>query len=235
MSSNNALRPPGFPIGRGVLVVFEGIDGAGKSTQVRRLVEKLRSMDIPVRVDREPTDGPHGKRLRASATLGRLAAEEELELFILDRREHVDQFIEPGLRAGEVVILDRYYFSNAAYQGSRGLDWLEILRRNETFAPPPDLLLWLDVPVTVSGDRIQFRGEGGTEFEKQASLVRCREIYSEIRHPSLRRIDAAQAPGEVGEACLAEVLLLLANRLQAEASVSAMDKLMLLRRWTTAE
>ena len=185
----------------------------------------IRDKERQLKIMQEKMDMARSRRL----------AEEELELFILDRREHVDQFIEPGLRAGEVVILDRYYFSNAAYQGSRGLDWSEILRRNETFAPPPDLLLWLDVPVTVSGDRIQFRGEGGTEFEKQASLVRCREIYSEIRHPSLRRIDAAQAPGEVGEACLAEVLLLLANRLQAEASVSAVDKVMLLRRWMTAE
>jgi len=233
MASNDALPQQRFPLGRGVLVVFEGIDGAGKSTQVRRLADAVRSMDIPVRVDREPTDGPHGRRLRASATAGRLAAKEELELFILDRREHVVQFIEPGLRAGEVVILDRYYFSNAAYQGSRGLDWSEIIHRNEEFAPPPDLLLWLDVPITVSGDRIHSRGEGGTEFEKQASLTRCREIYSEIRHRSLRRIDAARTAEEVGEVCLAEVLLLLTERLQAEVNLSAVEKLGWMRRWVS--
>lgn len=221
-------------MGRGLLVVFEGIDGAGKSTQVRRLTDALRVMGIAVRVDREPTDGPHGKRLRASATLGRLPAEEELELFILDRREHVTQFIEPGLREGEVVILDRYYFSNAAYQGSRGLDWGEILRRNEAFAPAPDLLLWLDVPIDVSGHRIESRGEGGTEFEKKASLARCREIYSQIRHPSMRRIDAGRTADEVAKDCLAEVLLLLVTRLVEETGLSAVERCRWIRRWVAA-
>lgn len=218
-------------MGRGLLVVFEGIDGAGKSTQVRLLAEALRRMGVPVRVDREPTDGPHGKRLRASATLGRLPAEEELELFILDRREHVTQFIEPGLCGGEVVILDRYYFSNAAYQGSRGLDWQEILRRNEGFAPAPDLLLWLDVPVEVSGQRIESRGEGGTEFEKKAALARCREIYAQIRHPSLRRIDASRTSDEVARDCFAEMLLLMVGRLVEATGLGAREKQRWLRRW----
>lgn len=231
MASNVSPQSGLLPIGRGLLVVFEGIDGAGKSTQVRRLTEALKAMGVPVRVDREPTDGAHGKRLRASATSGRLPAEEELELFILDRREHVEQFIEPGLRAGEVVILDRYYFSNAAYQGSRGLDWREILRRNEAFAPAPDLLLWLDVPVEVSGHRIESRGEGGTEFEKKASLARCREIYAQIRHPALRRIDASRSADEVARDCVAEMLVLLLGRLVEEAGLSAGEKQQWIRRW----
>ncbi len=234
MASDESPPTGPLPMGRGLLVVFEGIDGAGKSTQVRRLTEALRMMGIPVRVDREPTDGPIGKRLRASATLGRLPAEEELELFILDRREHVEQFIEPGLRGGEVVILDRYYFSNAAYQGSRGLDWQEILRRNEAFAPAPDLLLWLDVPVEVSGHRIESRGEGGTEFEKKASLARCREIYARIRHPSLRRIDASRTPEDVGRDCVAEMLLLLVRRLVEETRLTAGEKHRWIRRWILA-
>jgi len=176
---------------RGVLVVFEGIDGAGKSTQVKRLTERLRDQGFVVRVDREPTDGPHGRRLRASATSGRLSPAEELELFIADRRDHVTDFILPGLDAGEVVILDRYYFSNAAYQGSRGLDWEEIIRRNEQFAPPPDLLLWLDLPPELSGDRIHGRGNEANEFEKLELLQRCRGIFSRIQHPALCRIDAS--------------------------------------------
>lgn len=197
---------------RGVLIVFEGIDGAGKSTQVRRLTEKLRELGFVVRVDREPTDGPHGRRLRASATEGRLSASEELELFIADRREHVSHFIEPGLKAGEVVILDRYYFSNAAYQGSRGLDWEEILRRNEEFAPPPDLLLWLDLAPELSGGRIRGRGNEANEFENLEMLQRCRGIFSRIQHPSLSRIDAGQEIDVVTELIFRRVSALLEQR-----------------------
>jgi dTMP kinase len=219
-------------MGRGILVVFEGIDGAGKSTQVRRLTQTLRGLGVPLRVDREPTDGPHGRRLRASATQGRLTAEEELELFILDRKEHVDGFIEPGLAAGEVVILDRYYFSNAAYQGSRGLDWREILRRNEAFAPAPDVLIWLDLSIDASSERIQVRGEGGTEFEKRSVLERCSEIYAQIQHPALRRIDARRPVDLVARACLAEVQLALVQRLVGESRLDVAELLAWVRRWT---
>jgi dTMP kinase len=218
-------------MGRGILVVFEGIDGAGKSTQVRRLTQSLRGLGVPFRVDREPTDGPHGRRLRASATLGRLTAEEELELFILDRKEHVELFIEPGLVAGEVVILDRYYFSNAAYQGSRGLDWKEILRRNEVFAPAPDVLLWLDLSIDASSERIQSRGEGGTEFEKRSVLERCSEIYRQIQHPALRRVDARQSVDEVAQACLAEVQSALVQRLFSGQHLTAVELMGWIRRW----
>jgi len=218
-------------MGRGILVVFEGIDGAGKSTQVRRLTQSLRELGVPLRVDREPTDGPHGRRLRASATLGRLTAEEELELFILDRKEHVSGFIEPGLAAGEVVILDRYYFSNAAYQGSRGLDWREILRRNEVFAPAPDVLLLLDLSIDASSERIQSRGEGGTEFEKRGVLERCSEIYAQIRHPALRRVDARQSVELVAQSCLAEVQLALLQRLLSEKRVTAAELMGWVRKW----
>ena len=202
-------------LGRGVLIVFEGIDGAGKSTQVTRLTASLRDLGFVVRVDREPTDGPHGRRLRASATEGRLSASEELELFIADRREHVRDFIEPGLKAGEVVILDRYYFSNAAYQGSRGLDWAEILRRNEEFAPPPDLLLWLDLDPELCGGRIQGRGNEANEFEKLELLQRCRGIFSRIQHPSLCRVDAGREIDVVTQLILNRVNLLMEQRIAA--------------------
>ena len=153
-------------------------------------------------------------------------------MFILDRREHVEGFIEPGLAAGEVVILDRYYFSNAAYQGSRGLDWQDILRRNEAFAPPPDVLLWLDLSIDASADRIQVRGEGGTEFEKRSVLERCSEIYAQIRHPALRRIDARRSVEDVSRACLAEVQLALVQRLVSRNPMGAEALVGWVRRWT---
>ena len=122
---------------QGLFIVIEGIDGTGKSTQSKRLAEWFRSRGREVVLSREPTDGPWGKKLRESATTGRLSAEEELECFLNDRREHVEMSIKPALAEGKVVILDRYYFSTMAYQGARGFDPVEIRRRNEAFGRSP--------------------------------------------------------------------------------------------------
>jgi dTMP kinase len=195
-------RPPD----RGFLLVFEGIDGVGKSTQIQAVAARLRELGHGVVTSKEPTDGPHGRRLRASATTGRLEPQAELELFILDRREHVADLILPALRRGEIVILDRYYFSTAAYQGVRGLDWEEILRRNEEFAPEPDLLVWLDLPPGQSLERIGRRGDVANEFERAQLLEASREIFSRIHRPYLRRLDATRPVEEIREEVVTTVL-----------------------------
>jgi dTMP kinase len=198
--------------GQGVLVVFEGIDGAGKSTQVRRLVDDLSAEGWDVVMDREPTDGPHGRRLRESAVTGRLSAAEELDLFMADRRQHVAEVIQPALDSGRVVVLDRYYHSNAAYQGSRGLDWREIVRRNEAFAPRPDLVLWIDVDPAVSGARIRARGDVANQFERIDQLQRCREIFAGLGDERIQRIDGAQTESEVEGDVREAVQALLSTR-----------------------
>ena len=197
---------------RGVLVVFEGIDGTGKSTQVRRLADSLRAAHWDLVLDREPTSKEHGRRLRDSATTGRLSPSEELALFIADRRQHVAEVIQPGLGASKVVILDRYYHSNAAYQGSRGLDWRDILRQNEAFAPRPDLVLWLDLDPAVSGVRIRGRGDVANQFERIDQLQRCREIYAAMADDRVLRIDAARDEEAVAADVLSAVGRLLASR-----------------------
>jgi dTMP kinase len=161
----------------GLFIVVEGIDGTGKSTQARGLAEWLREQGREVVSSREPTDGPWGAKIRATAATGRLSPEEELEYFLRDRREHVEQLIAPALTAGKVVILDRYYFSTMAYQGSRGVDPAEIRRRNEEFAPVPDLLFILDLDVEIALTRIGGRGDTANEFEKADSLAKCREVF----------------------------------------------------------
>lgn len=162
---------------RGLFIVLEGIDGTGKSTQTRLLADWFRERGREVVASREPTDGPWGSQLRASAATGRLSPEEELDLFLRDRREHVEKLIAPSLGAGKVVILDRYYFSTMAYQGARGFDPTEIRRRNEDFAPVPDLLFILDLDVDAALGRIGARGDTANEFEKRDSLEKCREIF----------------------------------------------------------
>ena len=183
---------------QGIFIVIEGIDGTGKSTQSKRLAEWFRSRGREVVLSREPTDGPWGKKLRESATTGRLSAEEELECFLNDRREHVQMSIKPALAEGKVVILDRYYFSTMAYQGARGFDPLEIRRRNEAFAPQPDLLLILDLSVESAHGRIGARGDTANEFEQRDTLTRCREIFLSLRdEPFACVIDAEPSLNEV--------------------------------------
>lgn len=183
---------------QGIFIVVEGIDGTGKSTQSKRLAEWFRSRGREVVLSREPTDGPWGKKLRESATTGRLSAEEELECFLNDRREHVEMSIKPALAEGKVVILDRYYFSMMAYQGARGFDPAEIRRRNEVFAPQPDLLLILDLSVESAHGRIGARGDTANEFEQRDTLSRCREIFLSLREePFACVIDAEPSLNEV--------------------------------------
>lgn len=183
---------------QGIFIVIEGIDGTGKSTQSKRLAEWFRSRGREVVLSREPTDGPWGKKLRESATTGRLSPVEELECFLNDRREHVEMSIKPALAEGKVVILDRYYFSTMAYQGARGFDPAEIRRRNEAFAPQPDLLLILDLSVESAHGRIGARGDTANEFEQRDTLTRCREIFLSLRdEPFACVIDAEPSLNEV--------------------------------------
>ncbi|MGL5020052.1 MAG: dTMP kinase, partial [Luteolibacter sp.] len=111
---------------------------------------------------------------------------------------HVEELIAPSLAAGKVVILDRYYFSTMAYQGARGFDPAEIRRRNEAFAPLPDLLLLMDLEVEISLERIGGRGDVANEFEKRENLERCREIFLSLKNePFARVIDSSGSLDEV--------------------------------------
>lgn len=164
----------------GKLIVVEGIDGTGKSTQVQRLAQHLRNKGQTVITSFEPTQGTWGKKLRQSMTEGRLLPEEEIELFLKDRKEHVHTLIRPHLEQGNIVILDRYYFSMMAYQGARGHDPLKLRAINEEFAPRPDLVIWLELPVHCALERIGKRGDAN-EFECAESLEKCHAVFSAIK------------------------------------------------------
>lgn len=176
----------------GLFIVIEGIDGTGKSTQARRLGEWFAREGREVVLSREPTDGPWGKKLRESASTARLSPADELEYFLKDRRQHVEELIKPALAAGKVVILDRYYFSTMAYQGARGFDPQEIRRRNEAFAPVPDLLLILDLDVDAALERIGVRGDTANEFEKRENLERCREIFLSLKDEAFSQVVSSE-------------------------------------------
>lgn len=191
----------------GLFIVIEGIDGTGKSTQAKRLGEWFTAQGRDVVLSREPTAGPWGKKVRESAATGRLSREDELQYFLNDRLQHVDELIKPSLAAGKVVILDRYYFSTMAYQGARGFDPQEIRRKNELFAPSPDLLLIMDLDVDTALTRIGARGDTANEFEQRDSLERCREIFLSLKdEPFVRIISSDGSLDEVAKRVIEAVV-----------------------------
>lgn len=176
-----------------MFIVFEGIDGTGKSTQVKLLADTLRERGREVVTSKEPTDGQYGTKLRQSAETGRLSPEEELKLFHLDRKEHVEELIKPALARGAVVILDRYFFSTMAYQGIRGFDPRDIRRINEEFAPLPDLVIILELDLDTALSRIGVRDGQANEFEARDSLRQCHEVFASLKDDFIRRIDAGKS------------------------------------------
>jgi dTMP kinase len=190
----------------GFLIAIEGIDGAGKTTQSHFLQSALIDRKIPTIRTKEPTTGKYGQILRDSALTGRLSAEEEVEVFIKDRKEHIETKIDPALKEGKVVIVDRYYFSTAAYQGCRGLDPVELLSANEAFAPEPDLLIVLDIDPQLGLQRIRTRGDRANLFEQTSTLTKARQIFNSINRPYKFVIDGSLPSETVQEIILKEVL-----------------------------
>lgn len=200
----------------GLFMVLEGIDGAGKSTQIRRLQLLCEALGLTVVCSREPTYGPYGRQLRESAASGRLGADEEHRLLLLDRRLHVDELIQPMLDRGGVVILDRYYYSSIAYQGAAGLDPAMIQRDNEAFAPVPDLLLILDLDPKVGIARISARGDRPNAFESLSILEHCRAVYKSFADlPCARLIDASADADQVTAQASAALIRQLALKAPA--------------------
>lgn len=190
----------------GLLIAVEGIDGAGKTTQVRLLAEALRRLGALVITSKEPTDGPWGRKIRESAATGRLSLEEELDAFVNDRIDHVRSLIRPALDDGKVVILDRYFYSTIAYQGSRGRDIKELKASMEQIAPVPDIVFLLEVAPEEGIRRIsESRKERPNEFEKIETLTRVREAFHAIPEPRIVQIDGSRPVEDVHAAIIAEL------------------------------
>jgi len=173
------------------LIVFEGIDGSGKTSLSRMFHAHLQETGIPAIWLREPSDSPLGERIRRIAQdHDAISIQQELDLFIQDRRWDVETNILPALRSGTTVVMDRYFYSNACYQGARGLDPDDILRMNRRFAPEADIVFIIDVDVDRALDRIS-RGRQGTAklFEKKEFLGKVRANYLSLRGGNMVSID----------------------------------------------
>jgi dTMP kinase len=190
----------------GKLIVLEGIDGSGKSTQARTLLRRLRARGVDAVLFREPTRGKWGRTIREKA--GRkdsLTPEEELDLFVRDRREDVEKNLGPALAAGRVIVLDRYYFSTIAYQGAKGIDQGRIRRLNERFAPRPDLVIVVDVDAAAGLARIGGRRRREELFEREDYLVRVREIFNGFHGRGFVHIDGRRDKKTISDEILAIV------------------------------
>ena len=184
----------------GRLIVFEGIDGSGKTTQAKLLYDALKKRGFSVLLSREPTDGKYGRRIKALAKGKRtdISPLEEYELFINDRMEHVREFIKPSLSQGHIVILDRYYFSTIAYQGVNGIDPEKIKIENESFAPVPDLVFIIRIPVLIGILRIkENRNQSLTIFEREDSLIRVADLYDAMNDEYIIHIDGMRDPEDI--------------------------------------
>ena len=194
------------------LIVFEGIDGCGKSTQIARLAESLAAMGRSVRVSTEPTETATGKMLR-EALSGKVKRTpcEMAALFTLDRIVHnkCADGIEKTLENGTDMLSDRYYYSSLAYQGSLcDYDWVRDMNVNCPDIRRPDLCVFLDIPPKEALERIGKRGEAKEIYEKEETLTLFRATFLRVFETLGDRVaivDASGTPDAVAARVLAAV------------------------------
>jgi len=194
---------------KGILIVFEGIDGSGKSTQAEILLKKLQQEDFDVVYFREPSKGKWGAKIKKKALHpDSLSPEEELDLFINDRRENVEKNLRPALQKKRIVILDRYYYSTIAYQGAKGIDEKLIKKMNEEFVVEPDLVFIFDIDPQKGLERIENRKKKDRLFEREDYLVKVREIFRSFKGEKFVHIDALKSKEEISKE-IEEIILKL--------------------------
>lgn len=209
-------RFPGVYASRGVFVCFEGGEGAGKSTQSRRLRERLETDGHVVLLTHEPGDTPVGAKVRRivlDPATGELADRTEALLYAADKAEHIHTVVGPALGRGEVVITDRYVDSTLAYQGAgRSLDAAELewVARWATEDLRPHLTVLLDLEpshgLTRFAERDRIEGES-IEFHQRVREEFLRLADADPEHYLV--LDARAPVDEIAEAvhgCLAALL-----------------------------
>lgn len=173
--------------------MIEGLDGAGTTTQVRRLVAHLNQRGTRAHATREPSDGPVGRLIREMLTGGHAITDQAISqstfglLFAADRLDHLQREVEPALVAGTWVVSDRWYHSSLAYQGTGAdRDWISMINAR---ARKPDITLFLKVRPEVAAERRVAAGRTQELFE---DLQMQRDVDAGYR----ATIDELSAQGE---------------------------------------
>lgn len=200
---------------RGKLIVFEGVEGSGKTTQLQRCLDWLQGSHlrsavgetIPLALTREPGGTALGiglRQLLLESSASPLQDRAELLMYAADRAQHVEELLEPQLARGTIILCDRYTDSTVAYQGyGRGLDLalIEQLNQIATGGLQSDLTLWLDIDAEVGLQRAKKRGSA--DRIEQADLDfhrRVQQGFTQLAasHPDrIIRIDASKSEQEV--------------------------------------
>lgn len=212
---------------RGILITFEGCEGSGKTTQADKLADKLRSNNVRVLRAREPGGTKTGEIIREilqhNKSNEHIYPEAETLLFVASRAQLVRQVILPSLKAGEVIICDRYIDSTVAYQGyGRGQDIRGIQTMNgfAVCEAVPDMTFLLDITIQAGFERLHKRNAVmGTqpdrmEQEDKSFHERVRNGYLEIARQEAKRfciIDAMKQEAEIADTIWAEVTGLLSK------------------------
>lgn len=178
---------------RGRFITFEGIDGAGKSTQIATVLEALRARGIDVEESREPGGTPLGERVRELVLGTAMAADTEALLMFAARSEHLAARIRPALAAGKWVVCDRFSDASFAYQcGGRGIAEarLEVLEQWVHGDLQPDLTLLFDLPPELAAARLSAHRADHDRFEREQT-----SFFARVRAAYLAR--ARQAPQRI--------------------------------------
>lgn len=192
----------------GAFITFEGIDGCGKSTQLRMLAGELRVRGLPVIATREPGGTPLGQKLRAAL----LDVKEEVDpltellVFAADRAQHVRKHLLPALERNQIVLSDRYADATVAYQGAgRGFkpELIEEIVQLATDGLKPDLTLLFDLSVADAAirtrKRVQSKRTDRMDVENEDFHMRVRNAYVEIAKAEPDRFRIIDARGAVDE------------------------------------
>ncbi|MCK7609974.1 dTMP kinase [Acinetobacter portensis] len=196
-----------------MFISFEGTEGVGKTTLIRRIYEYLEQQNKDIVLTREPGGTPMAEQIR-SLLLSvnheeKMCNDTELLLMYAARAQHLDLVVIPALNAGKTVLCDRFTDASFAYQcAGRGLSQEKLVLLNENFVTRmPDFTFWLDAPIEIGMTRARERGAlDRFEQEKVTFFEKVRTGYATLaeRHPErIKRLDATQTADQVFEQALA--------------------------------
>lgn len=172
---------------KGLFIVFEGIDGGGKTTQVNLLLSWIfstyKGVDSII-LTREPANSKFTQEIRERESMknndpSSMAKDRMLELFVLDREDHVNRIIAPNLEKKCVVISDRYKHSTIAYQSAQGVPIQFAISENDGF-PVPDITLLFNISVEKAMERMEKSGKQMVKWEKAPFLEKVKEQYLKL-------------------------------------------------------